>query len=226
MKLILEKIEDVKVAEVLEEGTGKKSLYIEGIFLQGGIKNRNGRMYPVGILQREVDRYNENYVKKGRAFGELGHPNGPQINLDRISHMHTELRQEGNNFWGKAKIMSTPSGDIAKGIIMDGGNLGVSSRGMGSVRLNSEGVNEVQTDFHLATAADIVVDPSAPDAWVNGIMEGREWVMNPVTGAWKEAEVEQIKAQIEESTRARTLSTIQKFKLFERYVNVLSKPSK
>ena len=131
MKLILEEIEDVKVQEVLEEATGKKSLYIEGIFLQGGIKNRNGRMYPVEILDREVSRYNEEFVKKGRAFGELGHPSGPQINLDRISHMHKELRREGNNFVGKAKIMDTPCGNIARALIADGANLGVSSRGMG-----------------------------------------------------------------------------------------------
>lgn len=217
MKLILEEVTDVQYTQTLDEATGKKSMYIEGIFLQGGIKNRNGRLYPVDVLAKEVERYNEEYVKKNRAFGELGHPNGPQINLDRISHMHKELRQEGGNFFGKAKLMDTPCGNIAKNLISEGASLGVSSRGMGSVKANRDGVNEVQKDFHLATAADIVIDPSAPDAWVQGIMESKEWVM--VGGVWMEQKIEEIKADVEVAVRSRGLDTKQKFKLFERYVN-------
>jgi hypothetical protein len=220
MKLILEEVTDVQYSQTLDEATGKKSMFIEGIFLQGGIKNRNGRMYPVEILAKEVNRYNEEYVKKNRAFGELGHPNGPQINLDRISHMHKELRQEGGNFWGKAKLMDTPCGKIAKDLIGEGASLGVSSRGMGSVRPNKEGVNEVQGDFHLATAADIVVDPSAPDAWVQGIMENKEWAL--VNGVWMEQTAEIVRQEVEQAVVSRTLDTRQKFKLFEKFINVLA----
>ena len=173
MKLITETIEDVKL--VTEEKNGKKLLYIEGVFLQSELKNRNGRMYPFGVLDREVKRYNEEYVKSKRALGELGHPDGPTINLDRVSHRITSLRAEGNNFIGKAQVLDTPMGNIAKSLLGEGVQLGVSSRGMGSID-KREDCNVVCDDFMLTTAADIVADPSAPDAFVNGIMEGKEWV--------------------------------------------------
>ena len=174
MKLITEEISTVKF---ITEGKGaKKKMYIEGVFLQGDIKNRNGRMYPVGTLAKEVGRYNESFVKKGRALGELGHPDGPTVNLDRVSHKITELRQEGNNFMGKAQLLDTPMGKIAKSLIGEGVTLGVSSRGVGSLKENRDGCKVVGEDFMLATAADIVADPSAPDAFVSGIMEGKEWV--------------------------------------------------
>ena len=174
MKLIREEIESVEF--LVEQKNGKKSMYIEGVFLQGNIKNRNGRMYPMETLRREVSRYNENHVVSGRALGELGHPDGPTVNLDRVSHKITSLRQEGNNFIGKAQILSTPMGNIAKSLLGEGVKLGVSSRGVGSLNKCSEGYSVVGEDFTLATAADIVADPSAPDAFVNGIMEGKEWV--------------------------------------------------
>jgi len=174
MKLIREEIESVEF--IVENRNGKKSLYIEGVFLQGDIKNRNGRLYPMETLRREVSRYNENHIQQGRALGELGHPDGPTVNLDRVSHKITSLRESGSNFIGKAKILSTPMGKIAESLISEGVKLGVSSRGIGSLRLNREGINMVGDDFMLATAADIVADPSAPDAFVEGIMEGKEWV--------------------------------------------------
>ena len=174
MKLITEEISSVKF---ITEGKGsKKKLYIEGVFLQGDIKNRNGRMYPVDTLSREVDRYNESFVQKGRALGELGHPEGPTVNLDRVSHKITSLVREGNNFKGKAQLLSTPMGKIASSLIDEGVTLGVSSRGVGSLKEDRMGVKVVGEDFQLATAADIVADPSAPDAFVSGIMEGKEWV--------------------------------------------------
>ena len=174
MKLITEEVAKVKF---ITEGKGaKKKMYIEGVFLQGEIKNRNGRMYPVNTLSREVNRYNESFIKKGRALGELGHPDGPTVNLDRVSHKITQLRQEGNNFIGKAQLLDTPMGKIAKSLIDEGVTLGVSSRGVGSLKTTSEGYKVVGEDFMLATAADIVADPSAPDAFVSGIMEGKEWV--------------------------------------------------
>jgi len=174
MKLITEEISTVKF---ITEGKGaKKKMYIEGVFLQGDIKNRNGRMYPVGTLAKEVDRYNESFVQKGRALGELGHPDGPTVNLDRVSHKITSLKQEGNNFVGKAQLLDTPMGKIAKSLIGEGVTLGVSSRGVGSLKENRDGCKVVGEDFMLATAADIVADPSAPDAFVSGIMEGKEWV--------------------------------------------------
>ena len=174
MKLITEEISTVKF---ITEGKGaKKKMYIEGVFLQGDIKNRNGRMYPVGTLAKEVDRYNESFVQKGRALGELGHPDGPTVNLDRVSHKITSLKQEGNNFMGKAQLLDTPMGKIAKSLIGEGVTLGVSSRGVGSLKENRDGCKVVGEDFMLATAADIVADPSAPDAFVSGIMEGKEWV--------------------------------------------------
>jgi hypothetical protein len=174
MKLITEEISSVKF---ITEGKGaKKKMYIEGVFLQGDIKNRNGRMYPVNTLAKEVGRYNESFVQKGRALGELGHPEGPTVNLDRVSHKITSLRQEGNNFIGKAQLLETPMGKIAKSLINEGVTLGVSSRGVGSLREDNKGCKVVGEDFMLATAADIVADPSAPDAFVSGIMEGKEWV--------------------------------------------------
>ena len=174
MKLIREEIESVEF--FVEQKNGKKSMYIEGVFLQGNIKNRNGRMYPMDTLRKEVSRYNENHVQAGRALGELGHPDGPTVNLDRVSHKIVSLRESGENFIGKAKILSTPMGKIASSLIEEGVKLGVSSRGIGSLKMTREGVNVVSDDFMLATAADIVADPSAPDAFVEGIMEGKEWV--------------------------------------------------
>ena len=174
MKLITEEIEQVEV--IVENRNGKKNLFIEGVFLQGEIKNRNGRMYPMQTLAREVGRYNENFVEKGRALGELGHPDGPTVNLDRVSHKIVSLKEDGNNFIGKAKILSTPMGKIASNLLGEGVKLGVSSRGVGSLNKTNEGYSVVGEDFTLATAADIVADPSAPDAFVDGIMEGKDWV--------------------------------------------------
>ena len=174
MKLIREEIESVEF--LVEQKNGKKSMYIEGVFLQGNIKNRNGRMYPMETLRREVSRYNENHVQAGRALGELGHPDGPTVNLDRVSHKIVSLKENGSNFIGKAKILNTPMGKIASSLIEEGVKLGVSSRGIGSLKATREGVDIVGDDFMLATAADIVADPSAPDAFVEGIMEGKEWV--------------------------------------------------
>jgi hypothetical protein len=198
MKLICEVTEDIKV---ITEGADKapKNYYIEGIFLQAELKNRNGRMYPRDMLNREINRYIHEYVNKNRAFGELGHPDGPTINLDRVSHMITELRCEGNNFIGKAKIMSTPMGNIVKSLIDEGARLGVSSRGMGSITTEGRDIQIVQDDFYLATAADIVADPSAPDAFVNGIMEGKEWVWQ--NGIIKEQEIAKLKNSIKNASR-------------------------
>ena len=174
MKLITEEISSVKF---ITEGKGaKKKMYIEGVFLQGNLKNRNGRMYPVATLAKEVGRYNESFVKKGRAVGELGHPDGPTVNLDRVSHKIVSLEQKGNNFIGKAQLLETPMGKIAKSLIAEGVTLGVSSRGIGTLKEDRNGIKVVGEDFQLATAADIVADPSAPDAFVNGIMEGKEWI--------------------------------------------------
>ena len=174
MKLIAEHINDV---EYIVEEKGKKDMKIRGIFMQAETKNRNGRLYPKEVLMKEVSRYNKEFITQGRAFGELGHPEGPTVNLDRVSHMITRLEPDGNNFIGEAKLLSTPMGEIAKALIRDGGKLGVSSRGMGSLE-SKNGVNYVKDDFYLATAADIVADPSAPQAFVEGIMEGKEWVWN------------------------------------------------
>ena len=174
MKLIREEIESVEF--LVEQRNGKKSMYIEGIFLQGDLQNRNGRMYPINVLRKEVARYNENHIQKGRALGELGHPDGPTVNLDRVSHKIVSLKESGSNFIGKAKILGTPMGKIAASLVEEGVKLGVSSRGIGSLKPTREGVNVVGDDFMLSTAADIVADPSAPDAFVEGIMEGKEWV--------------------------------------------------
>ena len=210
MKLITETIEDVKL---ITEGTGDdKKLYIEGVFLQSELKNRNGRMYPFSVLEKEVNRYNEEYVKTKRALGELGHPDGPTVNLDRVSHRITSLKAEGNNFIGKAQILDTPMGKIAKSLLGEGVQLGVSSRGMGSID-KREDVNVVMDDFMLATAADIVADPSAPDAFVNGNMEGKEWVWN--NGILQEKSIAKYQRYIDESTRQnleeRTLKVFQQF---------------
>tara|TARA_A100001234_G_C12622578_1_gene384475 strand:+ start:298 stop:942 length:645 start_codon:yes stop_codon:yes gene_type:complete len=196
MKLITESIEDIEV--LVEESNGSKNLYIEGVFLQGDIKNRNGRVYPFSVLEKEVGRYNESYVVTGRALGELGHPDGPTVNLDRVSHKIVSLKSEGSNFRGKAQILSTPMGNIARNLLESGVKLGVSSRGMGSIE-EKNGANYVRDDFMLATAADIVADPSAPDAFVNGIMEGKEWVWD--NGILKESKVDKYKRYISESTR-------------------------
>jgi len=216
MKLITELNESIKYVTETKE-SGKKTMYIEGVFLQSEIKNRNGRVYPKHVLEREVNRYNDQFVSKGRAFGELGHPDGPQINLDRISHIIESLKQDGSNFIGRAKITDTPMGNIARGIIESGGQLGVSTRGMGSLKLNREGVNEVQDDFHLATAADIVADPSAPDAFVNGIMEGVEWI-------WENNMLiaQHTKGLVEQAVRSRDLET-KKLSIFENFIKTLSK---
>ena len=195
MRLIAEEITDVQFLE--EEKEGKKNYFIEGIFLQAELKNRNNRMYPLATLQKEVAKYNENYIESGRALGELGHPDGPSINLDRVSHKIISLKEDGNNFIGKAKLLDTPMGRIAKDLLGEGVKLGVSSRGMGSIR-KEENCNVVMDDFMLATAADIVADPSAPDAFVNGIMEGKEWVWD--NGVLKAAAVAQIKQEIDQAT--------------------------
>ena len=220
MKLITEEISKV---EFITEGKGKcKKCFIEGVFLQGDIKNRNGRVYPSQVIANEVARYNKDFVQKKRAFGELGHPSGPTINLDRVSHMITDLKQEGANFVGKAKIMDTPMGKVVKNLMDEGATLGVSSRGMGSLKQNKEGIMEVQNDFMLATAGDIVADPSAPDAFVRGIMEGAEWFYDIASGNWiREQAVEQIVTETKKLS-PRKLEE-QKFNLFAKFLNNISK---
>jgi len=196
MKLIKEEITNVEF--LTEEKNGKKDYFIEGIFMQSELKNRNGRKYPKAVMEKEVKRYNDEIVSKKRAFGELGHPDGPTINLERVSHLITSLEMDGNNVMGRAKILDTPYGKIVKNLMDEGATLGVSSRGMGSIA-SKAGVQEVQGDFYLATAADIVADPSAPDAFVSGIMEGKEWVWD--NGIIKEVEIEQYKQEIERTKR-------------------------
>ena len=216
MKLITEEVTNVKV---ITEGKGaNKKLYIEGVFLQGEIKNRNGRMYPINTLSREVNRYCENFVNKGRALGELGHPDGPTVNLDRVSHKITSLVQEGNNFRGKACILNTPMGKIASSLLDEGVMLGVSSRGVGSLQTTSEGHKVVGEDFMLATAADIVADPSAPDAFVQGIMEGKEWVWEG--GILREKLAEQTKRRINTLVDQRRLEE-HKLNLFNDFLSNL-----
>ena len=210
MRLIAEEITQVEFLS--EEKNGKKSHFIEGVFLQSEIKNKNGRVYPQGVLAREVAKYDEHHIQKGRALGELGHPEGPSINLDRVSHKIESLKEDGNNFVGRAKILETPMGNIAKNLLDEGVRLGVSSRGMGSLK-EKDGVNFVADDFMLATAADIVADPSAPDAFVDGIMEGKEWVWD--NGILKESAVAQIKKEIDQATliniQERKVSAFSKF---------------
>ena len=220
MKLICELTEDIQyITEASEDG--KKNLFIEGIWMQGNLQNRNGRIYPTQILQKEANRYIREYVEKNRAFGELGHPQGPSINLDRVSHMITDLHQEGNNFVGRAKIMDTPMGNIARNIIESGGQLGVSTRGMGSLK-ERNGIMEVQDDFHLATAGDIVADPSAPDAFVNGIMEGVEFLYAPDGKLIrKEIAAEEAKEEVESLIRSKSFNEQAALRVFEKYLNSL-----
>jgi|TARA_R110000744_G_scaffold190924_1_gene310141 hypothetical protein len=227
--LIKELVEDVQYIQediLDEEGNKKgKNYFIEGIIMQGDIKNRNGRMYPVSILEKEMKRYNENYVAKNRAYGELGHPAGPTINLDRVSHMFTELKRDGSNIVGRAKIMETPMGNIVKNIINEGGLVGISSRGMGSIKQNKNGIMEVQDDFMLATAGDIVADPSAPDAFVKGVMEGVDWIYDVASSSWAVANVfDQIEEEIKETAKVSTRELeVKAAALFEKFVSSLSK---
>ena len=218
MKLIREEIESVKVITEAKKGGGK-SLYIEGVFLQGNIKNRNGRMYPMETLQREVRRYMKDHVTTGRALGELGHPDGPTVNLDRVSHKITSLKESGTNFIGRAKILeSTPMGKIASSLLSEGVKLGVSSRGIGSLKPTKEGFNVVGEDFMLATAADIVADPSAPDAFVEGIMEGKEWIWEG--SILREKKAEEIKSKIDTLAGQKALEE-HKLNLFDEFINSL-----
>jgi len=218
MKLITELVEEVQyIAEAKENGD--KEHFIEGIFLQANRKNRNGRVYPINIMEREVERYMRDVVSNNRAYGELGHPEGPSINLDRVSHIITELRRDGDNFVGKAKLTDTPMGNIARGLLKSGANLGVSSRGMGSLIPRKDGIMEVQDDFRLATAADIVADPSAPDAFVKGIMEGVEWVYDPVKDTWHEQKLEEIKKSVHKMSKSNLEE--QKMAIFENYISSL-----
>ena len=210
MKLITEEVSNVKF---ITEGKGaNKKMYIEGVFLQGNIKNRNGRMYPIETLNREVGRYSESFINKGRALGELGHPDGPTVNLDRVSHKITQLRREGNNYMGKAQLLDTPMGMIAKSLIGEGVTLGVSSRGVGSLQTSNEGYKVVGEDFMLATAADIVADPSAPDAFVSGIMEGKEWI-------WEGGS---LREQLAERTQKRINTLVDQKRLDERKLELFN----
>jgi hypothetical protein len=218
MKLIKEVTEEIKYISELNEETGKKSHFIEGVFLQSNLKNRNGRMYPKEVMQKEVARYTKESIEKKRAYGELGHPDGPTVNLDRVSHMIVGLKEEGDNYIGRAKILDTPMGRIVKELIDEGASLGVSSRGLGSLK-ERNGVNEVQEDFMLATAADIVADPSAPDAYVQGIMENKEWTF--VNGIWQEKELEESKDMIRAAS-TKELEAV-KMQVFENFLTKLSK---
>lgn len=223
MKLITELTEEVEYLSEAKE-SGEKEHYIHGIFLQGNMKNRNGRIYPINILDKEVDRYMKEMVKHSRAFGELGHPAGPSINLDRVSHIITDLKKEGHNYIGKAKLTDTPMGNIAKGLLKSGGKIGVSSRGMGSLKAGKEGIMEVQDDYRIATAADIVADPSAPHAFVEGIMEGVEWIYDPVKDTWLEEKVQTIKKKINKMSRSQIEE--QKLAIFEDYMAALASRNK
>ena len=201
MRLISENfVDNVEYITEQDEKTGKKNYKLKGVFMQSEIKNRNGRVYPFEVLDKEVKRYNKEFIEQNRAYGELGHPDGPTVNLDKVSHMVTELKADGKNFIGEAKVMSTPMGNIVKNIMDDGGKLAVSSRGMGSLE-SKNGANYVKDDFYLATAADIVADPSAPNAFVDGIMEGKEWVWN--NGLLQEQEVAEIKNEMERNIRSK-----------------------
>jgi hypothetical protein len=218
MKLIKEVTEEIKYISELNEETGKKSHFIEGVFLQSNLKNRNGRMYPKEVMQKEVARYTKESIEKKRAYGELGHPDGPTVNLDRVSHMIVGLKEDGDNYIGRAKILDTPMGRIVKELIDEGASLGVSSRGLGSLK-ERNGINEVQEDFMLATAADIVADPSAPDAYVQGIMENKEWTF--VNGIWQEKELEESKEMIRAAS-TKELEAV-KLQVFENFLSKLSK---
>jgi len=220
MKLITEHLDD-NIGYIVEEDkkTGKKNFYIEGVMLQTEVKNKNGRVYPRSIMEKEVKRYTNEYIKQKRAYGELGHPEGPTINLERTSHLIESLKQDGDNFVGRAKVLSTPMGEIVKSLIQEGARLGVSSRGMGSLKASQrqDGAQLVQSDFQLATAADIVADPSAPDAFVNGVMEGVEWVWD--NGVIKSQKVEEWKHEIQRATTHKLQET--KLKVFRSFLENL-----
>jgi|TARA_R110002110_G_scaffold175692_1_gene379385 hypothetical protein len=218
MKLITEINEKVNYIFEEDAKSGKKNYFIEGVFMQGDIKNRNGRMYPGNVLAKEANRYNTEYIQKNKAYGELGHPQGPTINLERVSHMIKELKPDGSNFIGRAKVLDTPYGNIVKNLIDEGAQLGVSSRGMGTIR-ERNGAQEVQSDFMLSTAADIVADPSAPEAFVNGVMEGTEWVYDAASKSYRSMQViDEVKSVGRKS--ARKLSE-QKFNLFDKFLRTL-----
>jgi hypothetical protein len=223
VKLITELFEDMEYITEAKEN-GEKEHYIHGIFLQANKKNRNGRIYPLHIMENEVNRYMNEVVKNKRAYGELGHPAGPAINLDRVSHIITELKRDGDNFIGKAKLTDTPMGNIAKGLLKSGANLGVSSRGLGSLKPTRDGVMEVQNDFHLATAADIVADPSAPDAFVKGVMENVEWVYDAAKDSWHEEKLDNMKKAMHKMTMDQLEEN--KFAILEGYLNSLALNSK
>ena len=222
MNLITEHIEDVEVITEAKED-GKKNYFIEGIFMQGDLKNRNGRIYPSATLEQEMTRYNTEFIQTKRALGELGHPDGPQINGDRVSHLITEMRREGNDFYGKAKILGTPMGEIVKSLLDEGVKIGVSTRGLGSVKAGKGGVMEVQSDFHLSTV-DIVTDPSAPNAFVNGIMENVEYYYDIASGNWQATQMVEEIAKIAEKKYNRITKTIDEVtaaKMFESFVRSL-----
>ena len=210
MRLICETLEDVEF--ICEDSKTGKDYYIEGIFMQANVKNRNGRVYPKHILTKEAKRYEKNYIKQNRAFGELGHPEGPTVNLERVSHMITELKEDGNDFRGRAKILDTPYGKIVKNLIDEGARLGVSSRGMGSLKPMGRNCSQVQDDFYLATAADIVADPSAPAAFVNGVMEGKEWIWD--NGILGEHQIARIEKQVKLSRKNLEKTQIDAFEGF------------
>lgn len=218
MKLITELQENVSyVTETTE--SGEKKHFIEGVFLQAELKNKNGRIYPMKVMEREVGRYLKDIVENNRAYGELGHPQGPQINLDRVSHMIVKLEARGTNFIGKARLTETPMGNLALGLLKSGANLGVSSRGMGTLKPTNEGIMEVQDDFRLATAADIVADPSAPDAFVKGIMENVEWIYDPVREVWSEERIDNAQRKLHSLTTAQIEEA--KLHLFEAFLKSL-----
>jgi hypothetical protein len=218
MKLITELNE---TSEYIQESRGGvKQHFIQGIFLQAGVKNRNGRIYPIDVMEREVSRYTKERVEAGRAYGELGHPSGPQINLERVSHMIVDLSKEGDNYVGKALIAETPMGDIARGLLKSGAKLGVSSRGIGTLIPTKEGIMEVQDDFRLATAADIVADPSAPDAFVNGIMENVEWIYDSAKNTYLEQHLDDVKKAVH-STPKKRFDEGKALAIFENYLSLL-----
>lgn len=222
MKLITELNESVQYISEAKEN-GKREHFIEGIFLQADIQNRNGRIYPFEVMEKEVNRYVNEVVKANRAYGELGHPSGPSINLDRVSHIIVEIKKDGKNFRGKAKLTETPMGNIAKGLLESGANLGVSSRGMGSLK-ESNGVMIVQSDYKIATAADIVADPSAPNAFVKGIMENVEWIYDPVKGTWMEEKLHESKKRINKMSLRQIEE--QRLAIFEDFINSLAVKNK
>lgn len=222
MKLITELTEQIEyITEAKEDGS--KDHYIHGIFMQADQPNRNGRIYPLKVMEKAVQKYIETHVDQKRGYGELGHPAGPQINLDRVSHIIIELKRDGSNFIGKAKLTDTPMGNIAKGLLKSGANLGVSSRGLGSLKETSKGIMEVQDDFHLATAADIVADPSAPNAFVKGVMEGAEWVYDAATDSWYQEKLHETRKQM----RRMRMDEIEqgKFGIYESFIKSLSSRS-